>query len=116
PQGRGHALVEHPTDRQVNNARGEALPSEPIELLHSGFFDRSQRIGPMNMIDVNVIGSKPAQRILDLPHDAGAAGIATYSSTLPLKSDLGGDTHARAQPTFGDRPADNVFGAAESLD
>src|SRR5258708_34951234 len=70
----------------------------------------------MNLIDVNVIGSKPAQRILNLPHDAGAAGIAGYFSTLPLKSGLGGNKHVRAQPAFGDRPANDLLGAAESLD
>src|SRR4030088_2745938 len=70
----------------------------------------------MNLIDVDVIGPKPAQRFLTLPHDAGAAGIARYSSTLPLKSGLGGNKHVRAQPAFGDRPANDLLGAAESID
>src|SRR5271167_2019449 len=51
-----------------------------------GFFDRNQWVGPMNLIDVYVIGSKPSQRIFNFLHDAGAAGIARYSSTFPLQS------------------------------
>src|SRR4030088_2395776 len=70
----------------------------------------------MNLIDVNVIGSKPAQRILNFPHDAGAAGVARHSSVFPLKSGLGGDKHVRAQPAFGDRPANDLLGTAESID
>src|ERR1700704_1101196 len=70
----------------------------------------------MNLIDVDVIGSKPAQRFLNLPHNAGAAGIARYSSTLPLKSGLGGKEHVRAQPAFGDRLANDLLGAAKSID
>src|SRR5258708_24281643 len=69
----------------------------------------------MNLIDVDVIGSEPAQGILDLPQDAGTAGIARYLSTVPLKSGLGGNKHVRAQPAFGDRPADDLLGAAESI-
>src|SRR5258708_8333539 len=69
----------------------------------------------MNLIDVDVIGSEPAQGILDLPQDAGTAGIARYLSTVPLKSGLGGNKHVRAQPAFGDRPANNLLGAAESI-
>src|SRR5882724_12632573 len=70
----------------------------------------------MNLIDVDVIGSKPAQGILDFPHDAGAAGIAGYFSAVPLQSGLGGNEHVRAQPAFGDRLADDLLGPAESVD
>ena len=70
----------------------------------------------MDLIDVDVIGLKPAQGILDLAHDAGAAGVARYPSALPLKSGLGGNKHVRAQPAFGDRPANDLFGAAEAID
>src|SRR5258708_15736512 len=84
-------------DRKVAHSDGPDLPLRE-QRVHcvSGFFNRDQRIGPMNLIDVNVIGSKPAQRILNLPHDAGTAGIARYPSSLPLQSDLGGDDHVRA--------------------
>ena len=70
----------------------------------------------MNLINVNVIGLKPAQGIFHLPHDAGTTGVARYSSTLPLKSGLGGNQHVRAQATFGDCLAYDLLGTAESVD
>ncbi len=70
----------------------------------------------MNLIDVDVIGPKPAQGILNLPQDAGAAGIARYFSTIPLKSGLGGNNHVRAQLTLGKRLAHDLLGTAESID
>src|SRR5258707_2964550 len=63
--------------------------------LHDALPICNQRVGPMNLIDINVIGSQPAQGILNFAQDAGTAGIARYSSTLPLKSGLGGDKHLR---------------------
>src|ERR1700692_982250 len=69
----------------------------------------------MNLIDVDVIGSKPAQGVLDLPLDAGTAGIAGYFSILLLKPGLGGNKHLRAQFPF-DRLADDLLGAAKSID
>ncbi len=78
-------------------------------------FDRNQRVGPVDLIDVDVIGSKPAQGILDLAHDAGAAGIAENLLVLPLESRLGGDQDTRAQAGFGDRFADDLLGTAEAI-
>src|SRR5216684_3735454 len=48
-------------------------------------------------------------------NESGAAGIAKYSSILPLKSGLAGNDHVRAQPAF-DRLANNLLGAAKSID
>ena len=70
----------------------------------------------MNLIDVDVIGSKPAERILNLSQDAGAAGVARYFPAIPLQSGLGRNQHVRAQPAFGDRLADDLFGAAKPID
>src|SRR5258706_9418566 len=106
----------HLADRKIAHPDGAdfALLEQRVHRFR-GFFDRNQWVGPMNLVDVNVIGSKPAQRILDFPHDAGAAGIARYSSTLPLKSGLAGNKHVRAQPAF-DRLAYDLLGAAKSID
>ena len=60
----------------------------------SGFFDRHQRVRPMNLVDVDVVGAKPTQGILDLLQDPRPAGIAEYLSTLPFKADLRSDEHA----------------------
>src|SRR5882757_3676779 len=81
-----------------------------------GFLDRHQRVGPVNLVDVDVIGSQPAQRILDLVQDARAAGIAEHASMLPFKAGLGGNEDAGAPAPFGDRLSDNFLGAAEAVD
>ncbi len=96
-QRRDSAKPFHLADRKVAHSDRADFPLRE-QHMHciSGFFDRNQWVGPMNLIDVNVIRSKPAQRILNLLHDAGTAGIARYPSSLPLQSDLGGDDHVRA--------------------
>ena len=66
----------------------------------------------MNLIEVDVISAQPAQRVFDLAQDAGAAGIAKYSSTLPVQAGLGGDKNLRTQAALGDRLADDLLGAA----
>src|SRR4029077_8337350 len=106
----------HLADRKVAHSNGADLPllQECMHCLRS-FFDRDQWVGPMNLIDVNVIGSKPAQGIINLPQDAGAARIARYSSAVPLKSGLGGNKHVRAQAAFGNRLAYDLLGTAESI-
>src|SRR5258708_39789559 len=86
----------HLDDRKIAHADGAdfSLREQHVHCVR-GFFDRNQWIGPMNLIDINVVGSKPAQGLLNFAQDAGTAGIARYSSTLPLKSGLGSDMHLR---------------------
>src|SRR5882672_3874080 len=104
-------------NRKVADTDGADLSLlEQCEHGFRGFFDRNQRIGPVHLIDVDVIGSKPAERILNLLQDAGAAGVARYFPAIPLESRLGRNQHLRAQPAFGDRLADDLFGAAKSVD
>ena len=78
-QRRHAAKLLHLIDRKIADADGADL-SLFEQGLHCrrGFFDRYKGIGPMNLIDVDVIGSQPAQGVLDLPHDAPAAGITEY--------------------------------------
>src|SRR5882757_8013271 len=107
----------HLDHRKIAHADGADFPlcEQHVHCVRS-FFDRNQRIGPVNLIDINVVGSKPAQGILDFAQDAGTAGIARYSSTLPLKSDLGSNNDVRAQAALGDRLANDLFRMAESID
>src|ERR1700730_11789360 len=115
-QRRNAAKPLHLADRKIAHSDGANFPLlEQRVHRFRGFFDRNQWVGPMNLIDVNVIGSKPAQGILNLPQDASAAGIARYSSALPLQSGLGGNKHFRA-PTLGERPANDLLGPAKSID
>ena len=98
-QRRDAAKPFHLVDRKIAHTDGADLPLLE-QRLHRvrGFLDRNQRVGPMNLIDIDVIGSKPAQGIFDLAHDAGAAGVAKYAAILPFESDLGGDNDAERSP------------------
>jgi hypothetical protein len=58
-----------------------------------GFFDRHQRVWPVDLVDVDVIGSKPTQGLLHFLQDSHPAGITKYPSILPFKSSLGGDEY-----------------------
>src|SRR5947207_753143 len=69
----------------------------------------------MDLVDVDVIGPKPAQRIFELLQNSRATGIAEYPCPAPFQTDLGGNEHARAQITFGERLADDFFGTPESI-
>ena len=68
-QRRDAAKPFHLDDRKIAHSDGADFPLRE-QCVHCvrGFFDRNQRVGPMNLIDINVIGSKPTQRILNLPH------------------------------------------------
>ena len=70
----------------------------------------------MNLVDVDDVGAKPAKRVLDLLHDAGAARIAKHFSVLPFEPGLGSDDDARTQLGLGDRFADDLLRAAEAVD
>ena len=99
----GQKLVAAVPNREIADADGAdlALLEQGMHGLR-GFLDRHQWVGPVDLVDVDVIGSKPAQRILDLLQDARAAGIAEDFSTLPLKPHLGRDEHARAKIVVGE--------------
>ena len=51
-------------------------------------FDRDQRIGPVHLIDVDVVGAQPPQRVRRLAQDAVAAGIPEDLPILPLEPAL----------------------------
>jgi len=77
--------------------------------------NRHQRVGPVDLIDVDVIGSQPAQRVFDLSQDSRSAGVAEYSSALPLKPHLGRDEHARAKIALGECLADDFLRATKPI-
>ena len=70
----------------------------------------------MHLIDIDAVGPQPAQRVLDLPQDPRAAGVASDLAVLPFQADLGGDDHVLAQAALGKRLADDLLGAAEAVD
>jgi hypothetical protein len=48
----------------------------------------------MHLINIDVVGPQPPQRISDLTQNAFAAGIAEDFAVLPLQSRFGGDHDA----------------------
>src|SRR5229473_1592461 len=61
-QRRNAAKPLHLADRKVAHADGADFPLlEQRVHCFRGLLDRNQWVGPMNLVDVNVIGSKPAQ-------------------------------------------------------
>src|SRR4029077_21158166 len=79
------------------------------------FFDRQQRIRPVDLVDVDMVGLQPPRRGLELFQNSRTAGAAETPSALPFQSDLGGDAHARPQVSFGKRLPHDFFRSAEPV-
>src|SRR5437763_2265818 len=69
----------------------------------------------MNLVDIDMVGLKPPQRIFDFLQDSRPADIAEHSSARPFKSRFGRNEHARAEMPLADRPADDFLGTAEAI-
>ena len=72
-----------------------------------------QRIGPVDLIDVDVICAQAAQRIIDFLHDPLAGRIAVNLTVTPFHSRLGGYDRLRAHlrsaaPTISSATAEAV--------
>ena len=100
-------------DREIADADGPdfSLVEERLHRL-GGLFDRHQRVWPMHLVDVDVIGLEPPQRVVDLAQDPLPAGIAKDFSVSPLQRRLSSDDDARPQIVFGNGSANDFFGAA----
>ena len=81
-----------------------------------GVLDRGLEVRPMHLIEIDDVGAKPLQRVLDLLENSLRPGIAEGLSVPPGQSDLGGDLHLLAQTALGERLADYFFGTAEAID
>src|ERR1700733_7774408 len=66
----------------------------------------------MYLVDVDVIGAQPPQRIIELLHDSRAGRISIDLAVAPLQSHLGGDDDFVA-PTLDGCP-DDLLGNAEA--
>src|SRR5258708_17393027 len=110
-QGRETTESVYLIDREIahSDRRDLSLNEQRVHRL-GGFLHRHQRIGPVNLVDVDVIGSQPAQRIVYLAQDARAAGVAENAAMLPFKAGFGCDDDAPTPAPFGDFLTDNFFG------
>src|ERR1700733_489446 len=67
----------------------------------------------MNLIDVDVIGTQPAQRIIDLLHDSGTRRIAINLTVAPFQSRFGGNDRLAAHAR--ESRADDFLGHAGAV-
>ncbi len=115
-QRRNPTEALHLRDGEITNADGADL-SLLIKHAHclGGFLDGHQRVGPMDLIDVDIVGAQAAQRFIDLPQNPLAGCVSIDLAVAPLKTHLGGDDDLRAQARGSDRFADDLLGCAEAV-
>src|ERR1700674_3612061 len=58
PEGCGDALVEHPADRQMNDALAETLLRQPVELLHGSHILSEPGLDELRVTAPEVVASK----------------------------------------------------------
>jgi hypothetical protein len=106
----------HLLDRKIADSDGADL-SLPIQLIHSlgSFCDVHQRVRPVDLVDVDIVGSQPPQRVLNLGKNPPACRVANDFSAAPFKSDFRCNVYLAAQVAFGDRLADDFFRTTEPV-
>src|ERR1035437_9565386 len=75
--------------------------------------DRRLRIGDMDLVEVDIVGRKAAQAVLDLRHDPAPRRAPLRPRLGHRHPDLGGDDESMA-PT-GQQPAELALGRAGAL-
>src|SRR6266516_4372320 len=102
-------------DREIAHADRPNLPL-PKERVHDfgGLVDRYQRIGPVNLIDVDVIGLQSPQRVLYFTQDPRSTRFPKNFVAGPLEADLRGHDDVRPDALQGF--ADDLFRPAEPID
>src|SRR5436190_66128 len=73
------------------------------------------RIGPMSLIDIDVVGLETFQRRVDLCQNPVAACVAKRLPLLPVEAYFGCNHCTLAQPGAGDGFADDFFGMSEAV-
>src|SRR6266851_2945085 len=81
-----------------------------------GLFDRNDRIWPVQMINVDIVGLQPLERLVDFLADARRRSIAMNVAVAPFEAAFGGDQDALASAIGGQCPADDLLGNAEAID
>ncbi len=60
-----------------------SLPEEDIDRFH-GFFDGSCRVGPMNLVQVDIVGTQPAKAVFTFPDHGFFSGKAVDIDFFPV--------------------------------
>ncbi len=94
-----------------------AYLSRLVKLSHSrgGLFERNERIGPVDLIYVDVVGLQPAKRVLHFGCDPCSGCIAEDSPILPLQGNFCGDNNPVSAAAAGNGLADDLLRSAESV-
>ena len=69
----------------------------------------------MDLVDVDVVGTQSAQRLIDLPHDPLPGRVSVDLAVAPFQAHLGGDDRPCAQPGSRDCLADDLLGHPEPV-
>ena len=69
----------------------------------------------MHLVKIDCICLQATQRIVDLLHNAAAAGVAERLAVFPVESDLGSDGDFLAPAALFERLADDLLGMAEAV-
>ena len=106
----------HLRDGEIAHADRADLPLL-IEREHrfSRLPERHLRIGPMNLVDVDVVGTQASQRVFHFLQDALARCVAKYLAVTPLDADLGGNDCIGTRTRFRYSASDDVLGYAEAV-
>ena len=79
------------------------------------FLYRNQRIRPVNLINIDVIGLQAAQRVIDFLHDPRSSRVAKHLISAPFQPDLGRNDHFFPFPIFRQGSTDELFSASEPI-
>src|SRR5439155_6489369 len=88
-----------------------ALPVERVQRLRR-LLDRHERIGPVDLIEIDVVGAEALQGVADLLPDARARRVPRHPTVPPLEPHLGGQYDAVSPSPTRHRLADDLLGAA----
>jgi len=117
---RGHsAEAVHLSDREVAHTDGTDLPLLVSERMAGRFLPPAPAGRANGPVDVDVVGTQAAQRIIDFPQDSSARRVAIDLSVAPFQSALVAmtawlRTPARAAPTISSETPKPYTGADRS--
>ena len=70
----------------------------------------------MDLVEVDVVRAEPPQAVLKLPPQPRRRGVGEHAALVPLQTCLGGNEERIAPAMRAHRLADNLLGAAATVD
>src|SRR5260221_8089159 len=115
---RGHLTpTVHLLGREIADTESQNFSLLPqSKQRFSSFFNRHQRIRPMDLVDINAIGLQSTQGILDLFLNPSRRRIAKYFAIIrPLEGDFGCQNRTISATPFCQRLADDFLGSPKAV-